>query len=242
MQVNSVSSAQSFKALPLQAQIFASLDDNQLKGLAYQKAKIDVDDKKHRRLTNLLYYSVPLAAGAAAAVNPTNMSRIGRLGAGLRGVAALAIPFAIVDAVFAGKHAVDKNSRTSAQFTTDHPILASLATLAVGIAGIVAFNKGAVKFGAKYGEQIANRIAPTVANIAEKLDKSEVLNFTSRQLAKLPSALKEIGKTALDWAPWMLIFANVGHTINHDNVKNAQYIKNYEALKNVQSAIRGIDA
>lgn len=237
MQVNSVSSVNSFGQGFNPAQLIGAMSDDDLKTIAYAKASKDVNDKKHRRITNLLYYSVPLAAGVAAAVKPSNMSRIGRLGLGLKGAAALAIPFAIVDATFAAKNKLDKNSRTSAEFTKNHPIVSALATLGAGIAGIFAFNKGAAKLGAKYGEKIAERAYPTIVNVSKKLDSSKILDFASKQLAKVPSSIKEFSKAALDWAPWMLIFANIGHSINHDKVKNAEYMKNYQNLKAVQDVI-----
>ena len=239
MKVNSISSNQVFghDSNKLYMSVLRDASDSDLKYLAYAKASYDVNDRKHRRISDLLYYSVPVAAGVAEAVKPASISRIGRLGLGAKGFLSLAIPFALIDATFGIKNFIDKHSSTSAKFTKEHPFVSAMATLGAGIAGILVFNRAAGKLGAKYGEQFVNKLAPEVAKLTKKLDASKVLNYASKQLAKLPSSLKEFSKVALDWSPWMLVFANVGHSINHENVKNAEYMKNYQALKDVQRAL-----
>lgn len=62
MQVNSISSSMSFRSKSLEEQ-FAKLGDNDLQRLAYEKAKLDTNDKKHKRIDNMLYFSLPFAAG-----------------------------------------------------------------------------------------------------------------------------------------------------------------------------------
>lgn len=67
MQVNSVSLAgntknASFKSMQREFETLAALDDNQVRQIAYAKASHDVNDKKHKRISNALYFSIPIAA------------------------------------------------------------------------------------------------------------------------------------------------------------------------------------
>ena len=98
MKVNSISSNQVFghDSNKLYMSVLRDASDSDLKYLAYAKASHDVNDRKHRRISDLLYYSVPVAAGVAEAVKPASISRIGRLGLGAKGFLSLAIPFALI--------------------------------------------------------------------------------------------------------------------------------------------------
>ena len=237
MQVNSVSSAQSFRSLPLEARVIAALDDDQLKSVAYQKAKRDVEDKKHRRIDNLLYFSIPLSSAFAAAVNAKDVSRIARLGLGSRLAASLTLPFATVAGAFAIKNQADKHSRTSALFSANHPILTAVTALAGGLLAAAAIRGGVSALAPKVMKHVDT--AHLTENLAKKLNESKVLNSVSRQLDKLPSSLKEFSKAALSWTPYVLVATQIGHMFNHDRVKTNEYYKNYEALKDVQNAVRG---
>lgn len=238
MQVNSISTAQSFGNYPSQMQIFANLSEDQLRAIAYQKTKQDVNDKKHRRIDIMLYYSMPLSSALSYAVAPSNISRISRLGIGAKLAALFTIPFAAVHAAFGVKKSIDKHNETSAVFSANHPILSAVAPLAGGLLAAAAIRAGGAKLLDKYGEQIATKAKPAVEALAKHLDSSKVLNFASEQLVKAPSALKEFSKSAIGWLPCMILGAQLGHIMNHESVETREYNKNYETLKNVQNAVR----
>jgi len=237
MQVNSVSSAQSFKALPLEARVLAAMDDNQIRSVAYKKAEHDVDDKKHRRIDSLMYYSIPLSSAFATTVNTQGLSRVARLGLGTKLAASLTLPFAAVMGAFGVKNQIDKHSRTSALFSANHPILTAITALAGGLLAAGAIRGGVSALAPKVMKHIDT--TKLTESLAKKLDESKVLNFASKQLDKLPSSLKEFSKTALSWTPYIIIATQIGHMINHDRVKTNEYYKNYEALKTFQSVVRG---
>ncbi len=248
MQVNSVSSMQSFgnKRMASPEQILswiANANDKDLKQLAYKQTNIDVEDRKHRRIDNALYFAMPLSSAVAYAVNPSNMSRIGRLGTATKLGALFTLPFATVAGAFALKNSINKHNEKAAIFSANHPVLTSIAALAGGLAAAAVVRGGASKLIAKYGEQIAAKAAPAVEKLAKGLDSSKVLNFASKQLAKMPSALKEFSKKALSWSPYLILGAQIGHMLNHQSVKTQQYYKNYETLKTAQEQVRAmIDA
>lgn len=238
MQVNSVSQAQSFKGMPIDARIIGALDDNQLKSIAYQKARHDVSDDKHRRIDNMLYYSIPLSAAFAAAVNPSNMSRISRLSGGAKLAAILTLPFAAVHGAFAVKDQIDKHSRTSAMFSANHPILTGIGTFTAGLLAAGGVRAGAEWLTEKLGVNVDVNGKKATETIAKKLDESKVLNFASKQLAKWPAALKEFSKSALRWSPYVIAAVQIGHVLNHENVKTREYYKNLDALRTVRTAVR----
>lgn len=216
---------------------FAGLADEDLKQLAYNKASIDVEDKKHKKINNILYYSIPLVSGVAAAVK-SPATRVGRIANFGLGFASWAIPFAIVDAAIGAKHAAQKTIPTVKEFTEKHPVLTTIGTLAATIAAYVGLTRGGVKVLGKHGESISKAAAPYVEKLGNKLNNSKILDKLSDFTKKLPSSAKDVTKIALDWAPWMLLFANISHSFNHEKVKAQEYVNNYETLKEQQQIVR----
>lgn len=240
MQVNSVSSAQTFKSNNVNpAAILAFASDRDLQQIAYAKTLHDVNDKKHRRIDKALFASIPIAAGIAAAVTPAKAARIDRLISGSLVTAGVTASLAVIGAAFGLRNKIDENSETAAKFSRNYPLLSVLATSAAAFAGIVALNKGSNKIlNTKFANDLFAKLEPTLEKLGKKLDASKVLDFTSKQLAKLPSAFKEITKTALKWSPIAIIGTQIVHDINHDRVKTKEYYNNFAQLKTAQNAIR----
>ena len=237
MRVNSVSlnNRQSFGNRD-QKELFAGLSDNDLRNIAYQKASIDVNDKKHRKINNMLYYSIPVVAGIASAAHKA--SRAGRiLNFGL-GFASWAVPFMVVDAAIGSKHFAQKHISSVKDFTEKHPILASVGTLAASILAYTALTRGGVKVLTKHGAKVSKVAAPYVDKLGKTLENSKVLDKLAGLTKKIPSSAKDVAKTILDWSPWMLLLANVSHSFNHEKVKANEAINNYQDLKESQEAIR----
>ena len=237
MKVNSVSlnSNQSFGNYG-QKEFFAGLTDNDLRNIAYQKASLDVDDKKHRKINNMLYFSVPLVAGIASAAKTA--SRVGRVFNFGLGFASWAVPFMIVDAAIGSKRFAQKHISSVKDFTEKHPIIASVGTLAASIFAYTAVTRGGVKALTKYGTKISKVTAPYVEKLSNALENSKVLDKIAGLTKKLPSSAKDVAKTILNWSPWMLLVANISHSFNHERVKASEAINNYQDLKETQEAIR----
>ncbi len=265
MQVNSVSSTQpvakqAFGNRDLQRaylEQFARLDDKALGTLAYQSASERVNDKKHKRITNALYYSIPLVAGlAAAARSPkivttvakgakkagskvVDLTRYGKLGSFLRTSVGWAATFLAVDAIFGTKRFLDKKVPDMKKFTDEHPIMSSLLTMGVAIGALIGLNKGAGKLMNKLVKKVPEKeVEKSMVSMAEKLNNNKFLNSVSKKLAKVPSAIKEFTKGVLDYSPFLLIFGSIAHSINHQNVKNREINKDFNQLKNAQYEVR----
>lgn len=259
MQVNSISSQnvetrQSFGQRNREREAlerFAELDDRSIRHLAYQKASVDVNDKKHRRISSALYYNIPLAAGLAAAVrtpavkNMTRSLRLRNFGATALSWAAT---FAAIDLIFAGKRKLDKASPAVKDFSANHPIVSTLATIGASIGAIYLGGKGISKLAEKALSKSANAISNkftikqlrSMAKLNQTLNNSKFLNSVSEQLAKVPSSLKNFAKGVVDYGPILLICSSIAHSFNHENVKARQVVNNYNDIKEAQANVRNI--
>ena len=258
MQVNSISSS-NLAAKPAfqaskeeQLEQFAALDDKAIRNLAYKKASYDVKDKKHKRITNAMYYSIPIAAGIAAAVkNPglagdaikgiknVNLSRYGRLNNFVSTALGWATAFLTIDAVFATKRFIDKKVPDMNEFSQKHPMLSAIGTMGASIAAIFGVNKGMSKLVSKVVKKVPEKeLVKSISNTAKKLNKSKVLNSVSKKLDKIPASIKAFAAGVLDYSPLLLLVANITHSFSHDRVKTAEYQKDYCDLKTAQAMVR----
>lgn len=255
MQVNSISSANStrpsFKSFESDVEALARLDDKTIRKIAYAKASHDVNDKKHKRITNALYYSIPLAAGLAAAVKKpapiklvksVDLSRFARLNNFASTTLGWAATFLAIDGVFATKRYLDKKVPDMNEFSKNHPVLSTLGTVGVAIAAIAGLIKGSSKLVSKIFSKMSPKTAKdidkTTIKIARKLNNNKLLNSISKQLAKVPSSLKNFAKGTLDYAPLLLIVSSIAHSFSHERVKAAEFQNNYNDIKNAQALVR----
>ena len=228
---------------------FADLDDRSIRQLAYQKASVDVNDKKHRRISSALYYNIPIVAGLAAAVRTPaakNMTRALRLRNFGATALSWAATFAAIDLVFAGKRKLDKASPAVKDFSANHPIVSTLATIGASIGAIYLGGKGVSKLAEKVMAKSANAISNKfsikqlrgMAKLNNALNNNKALNYVAEKMAKVPSSLKNFAKGVLDYGPILLICSSIAHSFNHENVKARQVVKNYEQIKEAQANVR----
>lgn len=261
MQVNSVSlnnstSKPAFKSFQRDAEVLAQLDDRTIRQLAYAKASHDVNDKKHKRISNALYYSIPLAAGLAAAVkNPksiaevvkatskrfanVDLGRYVRLSRFTNSALSLGGAIVAIDTTFGLKRFLDKKSSTMKEFTDKHPVISSLATIGASILAMVGLSKGASKLASKLIKKVPEKeMEKSIVNLAKKLNNNKVLNSISKKLAKVPSGIKNFTSTVLDYSPILLICSSIAHSLGHEKVKAAEYQNNYRDIKVAQAMVR----
>ena len=242
MQVNSVSSQVTSKASfgnrDYQRAVleeFAKADDRALRKAAAQITETQVDSKKHKRISNAIFWSIPLFAGAAAAVAVTG-GRIPMLKQFAKTAASWAASFAAIDLTFAGKRALNKNSEGAREFDRKHPVLSTVLTIGASIGAMLAggalVGKGISKFGPKIVAQAKK------FKVDKFIKESKVINKLSEWAGKAPSSLKSLGKGLLDWSPLMLAFTSLAHTSSHERAKATQTVNNYTQLKEAQSQVR----
>lgn len=249
MQVNSVSLSQNatgmaFKATP-EEHLFASLKDRDLKQIAWEKASKDVNDKKHRKLDNLLFYSLPIAGGISASTNAfapkvvkkigahnlraLKLARFGSVAAGwAAGLAALDLLWNTKD-YLAGKVNVIRN----------HPAISAITTFIAGFGVLSLVNNASFK-GLKniVNSKQVEKMVPTLRKMSKALNESKVLNKTSEFLSKFPSPIKDMAKGAARFAPLIVIGVQIAHLFNHQRVKAQVTVRNFEELKKAQQLIK----
>lgn len=237
---------------------FANASDKDIQSLAYKTASQRVNDKKHKRITDALYYSVPLAAGLAAAVRSPeivmktaanaakkssakmiDLTRYGRMARFLNTSVSWAATFLAVDAIFGTKRYLDKKVPDMGKFTQEHPVISSLATVGVAIGALIGLNKGASKLLSKVVKNVPDKeVEQSIANIAKKLNKNKFLDSMAKKIDKVPSAIKEFTKGVIDFSPMLLIFGSIAHSFNHQSVKTREAIKDYNEIKEAQNLAR----
>jgi hypothetical protein len=252
----SLSSSQSFghkrhdrnNVVHLSAEQFAQLDDKSLATIAYGMASRQVNDKKHRKISNALFYNLPLAGGLATLAQIGKASRVSKLLTVAGSVGSWTAALVGIDAFFGIKDKVVKSSEKLRNFESNHPIASTIATIGACFGSLALASRGLnklankflPKFEAKYGEKLTKNTEKLVKTLAEKLDNSMVLNKLSELGAKVPSAIKSAGKFAAANAPLALVCASLAHSFNHKNVKNNVAVRNFEILKHEQAKTRAL--
>ena len=258
MQVNSVStnsfgSSKSQQALTRATlEMFADLDDQVLKQKSREAAAIQLNQKKHNKINNMIYWSIPLAGGlASVATNSAKVtSKLSPLlkNAAIFGKSALgwAGAFLAIDLLIAGKNKLTQKSETLQKFDREHPILstvigvgATLATLVLGAKGLKKLAPMAKKLvKPEFAEKISKAANNFITKLNDKVTGSKVIDKLTKGISAMPSALKKVLKGAAEWGPLALVFASIAHTSRFANAKRAQTEKNYQELKIAQAEAR----
>lgn len=243
MQVSSI--GPSFKGRRDNVDALIAMDDNSIRQMAYLKTSAKIDHDKNRKITNALFYNAPLAAGLGTALLTKNgntklfskelTGTAGRMAKGLKVAAYWTAGLMAIDLLGASKNKLSQKSPEVRKFDKEHPLLSLGTMLAAGIGAIALVGKGAgmlakakvPKFMQKGTERAANFLNESKIMVKAK-------NGYKNLLAKTPSALKEIGKTALEWAPTALLFGGMFHSIASANSESREFAKNYTELKEKQ--------
>ena len=224
---------------------FINLDDEALKMAAYEETVKSVNDKKHKKLNNLLVGLIPVAAGvASAAITKKSFTQTGRLeklaGFTSSSVGLLA-SFGVIDLICKAQKKLAEKSEKVKNFSQNNPLLTFLGTIAVSLGAIAGGSKLLSNTLGKVAGKNAKLVSKAdnlLVKAGRKLDKSRVLNRISRSFSKLaqktPSALKVAGKSVVKNAPFLLAFGALFHSLNHSAVKNREFNKHYDFYKNKQ--------
>ena len=223
-------------------------DDNTIRQVAYLKTAAKYNPERERKITNALFYSAPTAAGLATAVlskgGKTKIfsQQVSGLGAraakGLMVAAGWTAALGAIDLLGFGKKKLNEHSPEARRFDREHPVLSMLGMLAAGVGAILLVNKGASKLSKltapKFMQKATEKADKFLNNNAFIQNcKKGLLNLSQ----KTPSALKEIGATALDWSPTLLLFGGLFHSIGSASRQNREFVKNYTELKDRQSKL-----
>ena len=231
MQINAVSNTNFGKSPEAAfAERLANASDAQLRHDARAFALDAVNDKKHRRISNLIWGSLPVAAGIAAAVDAPG--RIPKLKMFSKAAASWGVMFAAFGATFAALDAAAKNSKTVRDFERNHPlftnVLAFIGALGVNNLAQTGVDKLVTKYKGQVFDFLKNKKVDTF------IKDNKLVTEAMKQVRKAPSAIREFAKTGLKAGPWILIATSILHWFSHEKAKASATISSYEMLKNAQ--------
>lgn len=225
-----------------------TMDDNTVRKLAYLKTVEKVDDKKNRKITNALFYSAPIAAGLKAAFfndgSATKLfsknltGRAAKAAAGLKVAALFTAGLGAIDLLGYGAKKLSDKSEAVRKFEDKHRLLSFGALLAAGLGTLSLLGRG---LGAVASKKAPQFLQKGTERVAKFLNNSKNINKFSKTISgftsKIPTSLKEIGATALDWSPTMLLFGGLFHSIASRNNHSREFAKNYTELRDRQARL-----
>lgn len=249
MQVNSVSLANAnpaFKGPREDLEKYAYMDEMSTRKLALARASKDVNDKKHRIISNALYLAAPISAGLAKAcdvpsslltkVGNVNLSRAARVLVGASEALKIGALFLGIDAIFALKNKIDNSSETMREFSQKHPLMSFFGTVAASLGVFYGLKRG-VSFRIAFKNIPVKNIRSSL-KFSEKLQNSKILNKVSKWMDKVPSFAKSMAKSTLNWGPVLFILGRLVHDQNHAKRKAIAFQDNYNQIKGEQAVIR----
>ncbi len=255
MQIHSVQNTPKFsgqendRALKL-----AYAPDSLLKKIAYHRASVCTDDYHHRKLTNLLYCSVPLAAAVSAAVLTKEPVQLFNSAKTLTGYAAkaangvkygagLALLLGAVDVIATGERGLEKSSRTYRSIKDNHPFITLAGVVAATIGVIHLVGKGLANLPKEFIKpEKMDEFDKWALKTGARINKNEFIKDAGKHLRKAANAihpsLKGAIKTGLSWSPLAILVGALIHSANHAAVKQNVYTRNYIDLKTRQAKVR----
>ena len=222
-------------------------DDRYVRAYAYQKAMHDVKDKQHRKISNALWYSIPVAAGLSSALlTRGKVSLLGKeigglaskLTAGIAGALPWAVGFGIIDGVGRANNLAVKKSENLREAEAKHPILTFggliAAATAVFIGGGAGLSKLLNKMGPKTFANLGKK-SEAIANVINKVKTPEFIKKPiSKFIAAAPQIIKNGAKFGIAVAPQALLLTAFFHNISHNIDRRREFNKNYDAMKDTQ--------
>lgn len=247
MQVQSVSN-QAFQGHRDRVDAMIKLDDRLIQQKAYEKALTQVDDKKNKRITNLLIYSAPIASGVATALltdrsNTTLFTKeisgvAGRMAKGLKATAFFGTALAAINLLGLARNKLSEKSQDVRNFERKHPTAAFMTALGAGIAALTALPFGIARAGKLFTPEFTEKVASKVGKYAEKLNNSNPVDVMKNAYNKLgertPNWIKIPSMVALDWSPAALLLGGIANSLYGANEKAAAFVDNYNKMKEKQ--------
>lgn len=233
---------------------FATLKDRDLGQIAYDQACKQVNDKRHKRIDNALFYSLPVVAGLstlAKKLPPLMQGETPALSifapvAKVRGLKLLragavtglwAAALGALALVAGAENWVIKKSESVRNFVQEHPVISTVGSLVAAVGAVYGANRISGKVLYKLIPSVEKNLTK-MTYLDKVLNNSKILNSAEKLIAKIPPSIKSIGATVLNWSPFVVMGTQIAHYFGHEHVKNKQAYKNYNELKEAQDNIR----
>ena len=222
-----------------------NLRESDIRTLAAVQTEADINRKKDRKITKALFYTAPVAAGLTAAVleggkadkifSKSVTGLAARASRGLKTAAIWTAGLAALDLMGFAKNKLAQKSPEVRKFDREHPLLSLGTMLAAGVGVLALVNKGAGKLGKIEAPKFMQN---GTEQVAQFLEKNKFVNKMKNNILsvfnKTPDSLKEIGATALNWSPTMLLLGGLFHSSASARKEDIAFAKNYNAIKEAQ--------
>lgn len=221
-----------------------ALDDSSVRRLAYLKTLSKSDEQKHRRITNGLIVSSPIAMGIAAAALTSGKTKIfskevsgvtAKLANGLKYSSSWGAALGAVGLVGVVKSILSKKSEKVRNFEDKNPLLSFAMLIGAGFGAIALVNKGIAKLATKKAPKVLQNLT---GRFNYRMNTSKYVNKLSESLVnvgkKIPSPLKLVGLKSLVYLPSLLLLGGVVHSISHNFAVRKDFAKNYSDIKEKQ--------
>lgn len=222
-------------------------DDKTVRDFARKYTLHKVNDQKHKKINNALWYSIPIASGLAAAVLTRGKAtmfgkELSGLGAkvanGIKGAVPWAVTLGIASSVGKVHDFLRKESPTIRNNENKHPFMSFIGLLGVGVAAIMGGHKGLGALYSKIGPKTMAKLAKCAGSAGKTLNKIKtpkfIKNIGSSISKHTPSAIKSAAKTLIYNSPDLLLIGALFHSINHNYNRSNEFNKNYSGMKEAQ--------
>ncbi len=226
---------------------FINADDIEIRRQALAFANDVTDNKKHRKVSNAMFASVPLVAGLASAIltkgDSTFLSKpvsgvAAKIGNGIKTGAVWSLLLGSVSLVGKASRELSKDSESVRKFNSDHPFLSFVAAVGAAVLTMTAGIKGLNYVASKLKPSQVFSIRSKVGKAANAINKNGFVKSASKKLsnfkAKVPSPIKSFAKVMISWAPDILLIGGIFHNINHEAKRGYVFSNAYNSVKERQ--------
>lgn len=246
MQVSAIST-QGFTGKRTNIDNVIAQDDKLLRQVSAEAAIKNSNPEKHKKINNILWYSVPVVAGLAAGILNKGKSSLftkeltgtaAKLASGLKQAAGWGLALGAADAIVGSKNLITKNSEEAKNLEKKHPFATFALLIGSGLLALSYLPKGLNKLYSKISPKTIGKLAEKTGKIADKINGNKFVKSVNKFFGnigkKVPSVAKQAGKTALYYAPDALLIGTLVHSLNHGLKVGRDANANYDYLKDTQ--------
>ena len=196
MQISAISN-QGFTGRRTNIDNVIAQDDSVLREVAVNAALQHSDDKKHKKINNALWYSVPIVAGLAAGILNKGQSTLfhktitgtaAKLASGLKHAAGWGIALGAADAIVGGKNLLTKHSEEAREFEKKHPFAMFAGLLGTGLAVLAVLPKGISKLYSKISPKVIGNLAAKTGKIADSINNNNFVKKANKFFGNIQQA------------------------------------------------------
>ncbi len=230
-----------------------SLNERDIRTISLIDASQKVNDKGYRRRHNALLLSLPVLYGARDALF-TDV-KDGLFNGKLKGPAARAAVggataagwlgiMAVAGGVFGLSNLLARKNESVGEFNRNHPVLATVGTLAASVAAWVGASVGINKLLEKFSDKNADKIEKGIVKFNKNFNENNLVKKVQngyRKFAKNGSkGWKNVAKYSAWYLPavafWTVLLSPIAHGIKKSQIANANVAQIHQCQKAIMES------